>query len=80
MNELKGIFASSDDPTQVSTRVQGIIVGASAIIIGVAAQIFHIQLSANDVVQLGSGLGMVAGAVVFLLGVAKWLIRKYGTK
>lgn len=71
-------FASSQDPTQISTTISGIIVGASAIIIAIAANLFHITLSANDVISLGSGLGMVAGAIVFILGLAHKAIQKFG--
>ncbi len=78
MNNLLPVFASSSDPTQVSTTVQGIIVGASAIIIALAASVFHLTLSANDVISLGTGLGMIAGAVVFILGLAKKGINKFG--
>ncbi len=77
-NELNGFFASSEDPTKVSMRVQALIVGASSIIIGLAASFFHITLSATDVVSLASGLGLVAGALVFILGIAKAAIHKFG--
>lgn len=75
---LLPIFASSQDPTQVSARVTGVIVGASAIIIAFAGSFLHITLTANDVVSLGSGLGLVAGAIVFLVGVVRAIIHKFG--
>lgn len=75
---LVPFFASSSDPTQVSTTVSGAIVAASSIIIAIAAQALHITLTANDVVSLGEGLGLMAGAVVFILGIAHKVIQKFG--
>lgn len=72
------IFASSQDPTQVSTTVSGIIIGASAFIIPEAATLFHITLTANNVVTLGTDLGLVAAAFVVILGAAHKLIQKFG--
>lgn len=79
MNEnLIPFFASSQDPSNVSTTVSGAIVAASSLIIAVAASLFHVQLSANDVISLGEGLGMMAGSVIFLLGLSHKVIHKFG--
>lgn len=75
---LAPFWASSQDPNKVSTTVSGAIVGASSIIIAVVAAFFHLTLSATDVISLGEGLGLVAGAIVFILGLAHKLIQKFG--
>lgn len=75
---LSPVFASSQDPSKVSTTVSGVIVSASAIIIAIAAQFFHITLSATDIITLGTDLGYVAGAIVVILGLSHKLIQKFG--
>ena len=71
-------FASSQNPTQVSTTVTGAIVACSTIIIALAAQFFHITLNATDVVSLGEGLGLMAGSVWFVVGLVHKVIQKFG--
>lgn len=75
---LLSFWASSQDPTQVSTTVDGVIVGASSIIIAAASVFFHITLTANSVITLGTDLGIVAGAVAVVLGLAHKLIQRFG--
>lgn len=72
------LFASSQDPTQVSTTVSGFIVSGSAIIIALSATFFHITLTASNVLTLGTDLGYIAGAIVVILGLSHKLIQKYG--
>ncbi len=75
---LAPFWASSQDPSKVSTTVSGAIISASAVVIAVAAGLFHITLSATDVISLASGLGLIAGAIVFILGLAHKAIHKFG--
>lgn len=75
---LLPIFASSQDPTKVSTTVSGFIVAYSSLIITLAAALFHVTLTANNVVDFGTDLGYVAAAIVVILGVSHKLIQKYG--
>lgn len=67
-NRKFGAITSSQDPEQIANSVKGIILAFSSIIILVAQQIFHIALSANDVISLGTEIGSVAGAVWLLYG------------
>lgn len=76
---LKNWLASSADPTQVSNTVRGFVLSASAVIIFVAAQFFHIQLSANDIISLGTELGALAGAVWFFYGLLMKGVIKVGS-
>ena len=79
MNEKKlaGWAASSANSEEVSNRVKGIILTLSSVIILFSASLFNIQLTADDVVSLGTSLGTVAGAVWALWGgllaVVRWV-------
>lgn len=75
---LVPFFASSSDPTQVSTTVTGAIIACSTIIIALAAQFFHLTLMPSDIVSLGEGLGLMAGSVWFVVGIAHKVIQKFG--
>lgn len=75
---LNAFWASSQDPTKVSTTISGAIIAASVYIIAFASALFHVQLTAMDVTQLATGLGYVAAAIVFLVGIAHKLIQKFG--
>lgn len=70
---------SSQDPTAVATKVKGAILAFSSIIIFAAAQIFHLQLTANDVLTLGTEMGTVAGAVIAIYGCFLHLVTWLGT-
>lgn len=79
MNELKGWLQSSQDPTQVANKVKGLILMASALIILVAGQVFHITLTANDMVSLATEIGTIAGAVWTIYGCLLHLTTWLGT-
>jgi hypothetical protein len=68
MPQLSTWLQSSQDPTQVSTTVKGFILSASAVIVFVGAQLFHVQLSANDITSLATEVGALAGVIVFFYG------------
>ncbi len=65
---LKGWLQSSANPTEVSNTVRGAILSVSAIIVLVAAQLFRVNLSANDVISLATEVGTAAGVVWFFYG------------
>lgn len=69
-----GSLTSSQDPEEIATRIKGIVLGLSSVIILVAGQFFHVQLSANDIISLASELGLVAGAVTTLYGAGMWVL------
>lgn len=75
-NKKYGALTSSQNPEEIATRVKGIILAMSSIIILVAGQFFHVTLSANDIISLSSELGAVAGAVYTLYGAGLWVISK----
>lgn len=80
MNELKGWLQSSQDPTQVANKVKGLILMASALVILVAGQVFHITLTANDMVSLATEIGTIAGAVWAIYGCILNLVTWLGKK
>lgn len=75
---LLPIFASSQDPTKVSTTVSGFIIAYSSLIITIAGAVFHINLTDSNVLALGTDLGYVAAGIVVILGLSHKLIQKYG--
>lgn len=83
MDNIKPILSSwlqsSQDPTQVSNAVRGAVLSASAVIIFVAAQFFHVQLSANDVISLATEAGALAGAIWFFYGLLMKGVVKVGS-
>jgi len=76
MEKKYGAITSSQNPEEIATRVKGIILGASSIIIFIASQVFHMTVTANDVITLATELSTVAGAIWTLYGAGLWLISK----
>ena|ERR1035437_8948061 len=75
MNTQKfGAITSSTNSEEIATRVKGIILGLSSVIILLAARFFHITLTANDIIALASELGSVAGAITLLYGAGMWVM------
>lgn len=68
-----GAITSSTNSEEIATRVKGITLGLSSVIILLAGQLFHIQLSANDIISLGTELGAVGGAIATLYGAGMWI-------
>lgn len=75
-NKKYGALTSSQNPEEIATRVKGIILAMSSIIILVAGQFFHIVLSANDVISYATEIGTVSGAIYTLYGAGLWVISK----
>lgn len=78
MNQLQSWLQSSQDPEQVANKVKGVILGASAFIIAIAAAFFHITLSAQDVITLATDISMVAGAIWFIYGLILHGVTYFG--
>jgi len=71
-----GAITSSTNPEEIAMRVKGITLALSSVIILIATQAFHVQLTANDVISLAGELGAVAGAITTLYGAGLWLLTK----
>lgn len=80
MQSIPNWLASSQDPTQISNRVKGVVLGLSSLIILFAGQFFHMTLSANDVISLASELGTIAGAIWAVWGGILWLLTFFKAK
>ena len=76
--KYKGIIASSQDPSQVSNTVKGLVLGFSAIIILVAQQFFHLALTATDVASLAEEAGIAAGAIWTIWGLVMKIVVYFG--
>ena len=74
---LAGWAASSQNPTEVSNRIKGLVLTFSSVIIFFAANFLGINLSANDMVDIASQLGAIAGAVWTIYGAGLWLVSKF---
>lgn len=75
-----GAITSSTNPDEVAMKVKGAILAVSSIIIFLAAQFFHITLSANDIISLASEAGTVAGAIVIVYGVGMHILSYFFKK
>lgn len=73
MEKKYGAITSSINHEEIATRIKGITLALSSIIMLVALQVFHITLTANDVASLASELGAVGGAIYTLYGAGMWL-------
>ncbi len=71
------LLASSVSPDQVSTRVKGIVLALSSIIIFFAGHLFGIKMQPNDILELSTQLGMVAGAIWTIFGFIMRVINTF---
>lgn len=68
MPTLQPWLQSSADPTEVSNTVKGFIVSISSLIIFAFAQMFHVTLTADNIISLATDVGMLAGGIWFIYG------------
>lgn len=78
--KLAGWAASTADPEQVSSRIKGGILVLSSFLIYMAAAVFNVTLTPEDVVQFATMLSGVAGLVVSLYGAIHALVRWIAAK
>ena len=77
--KLAGWLQSSTDPETVSNTVRGAILAVSGLIIFAAAEIFHVTLSANDIITLATELGTIAGLLWTVYGLVMKIVMWAGT-
>lgn len=77
--KLAGWAVSSQKPEEISNRIKGVVLALSALIIYFAANLFGIQLSAGDVAELASLLGMMGGAIWGVWGAGMALVQWVAT-
>lgn len=80
MEKKFGALSSTENPDQIANRVKGAILAASSVIIFLAGFFLHIQLNANDVIQIASELGAVAGAIWTVYGFILWVVASIAQK
>src|ERR1035437_5175832 len=78
-NQLQGWISSSQNADEVANKIKGAILVASSFIIMGAAYVFHITLTANDIVTLATEIGAVAGAIWAIYGAVLNIITWIGT-
>lgn len=80
MNRKFGALTSSQNPEEIANTVKGLVLSFSAIIILIAQQFFHINLSATDVASFATEASIAAGAVWTIYGIVlKVLAWKFKT-
>ena len=80
MEKKYGSLTSSQNPNEIANKVKGAILLFSSIIIYIAAKVFGLTLSANDVISLATEIGAVSGAVWAIYGSALHLIAVFYKK
>ena len=66
--QLAGWAASSQDPTVVANKVKGAILALSGVIIFIAAYLFNVTVTPDDIVQLAAIVSTMAGISWSLYG------------
>lgn len=68
MNKKFGAITSSQDPEEIATKVKGVVLLFSSLIILVVSRLFGIGLTATDITSLATDAGMLTGAVLTVYG------------
>ncbi len=77
--ELKSWLQSSQDPTVIANKVRGAILAVSFLIIAGAGALFHVTLTADNVLNLATELGTLAGAAWTIYGCILHIVTVLGT-
>ncbi len=73
-NQIKTWAQSSQDPTQIANTIKGFVLMGSGIIIYLFATFFHITLTGDDVVNLATDFGTLAGALWAVWGIGMKIV------
>lgn len=68
MQKKFGAITSSTNSEEISNRIKGFTIAMSSIVIFLAAKLFHIVLTPNDMVSIAAELGTIGGAIWTLYG------------
>lgn len=79
-NKRYGALSSSQNPDEIANKVKGTILLASSVIIFFAAKFLGLNLTANDITDLATQLGGVAGAVWAIYGSILHLVALFAEK
>lgn len=79
-NQLKQWAQSSQDPTAVANTIKGLVLSGASLITYFGVTFFHITLSATDIANLATNLGLAAGAILTVYGIVMkgvmWFAKK----
>jgi len=80
--KYKGILSSSSDPSgqTLSKTIEGIIIGASSLIVFLFTSFIGIPILSADVVQLAPMFGTAIGTIIAIYGVIKKIVNRAGTE
>lgn len=74
MNKRFGALSSSTDPDKLANTVRGGILVFSSIIVFVTTSIFGLEITADDVSELATAIGALAGAVWVVYGLVQKIV------
>lgn len=77
---LRTFLQSSQDNTQIANKIKGGILVFSSLIILTASQLFHVTLTANDVITLATEVSTLIGMIWMIFGSLLHLVTFLGTK
>ena len=77
MNRKFGALSSSTNPDQLANTVRGFILTFSSVIVLVATNLLGFNLNAEDVSDLATAVGAMAGAVWVVYGLVQKLVVKF---
>lgn len=77
--KLAGWAQSSSSSEEISNRIKGVVLALSGLIIYFGANLFGVQLSAGDVAELASLLGIMGGALWGVWGAGMALVKWVAT-
>ncbi len=80
MHRKYGALTSSQDSEKLQTRIKGIVIGCSSIIIYAAAKWFNIELTTDNIVELATQIGMITGAITTVYGAILAIIAHFAEK
>lgn len=76
--KYRGILASSSNPEELSKTIDGIVVGASSLIMFVGLNFFHVSIVQADVTTFAASLSAVVGGVMAIRGLILKIINTFG--
>lgn len=79
-NQLKSWAQSSQDPTVVANTIKGLVLSGASLITYFTVTFFNITLSATDIANLATNLGLASGAILTVYGLifkaVMWFAKK----
>lgn len=74
MAKKYGVLTSSQNPEEIANKVKGAVLLSSSIVIFLVSKLSGIELTVNDMTDVATSLGAVAGAIWAIYGTILHLI------